>query len=95
MKVRCGRCLIVPATWSDLPRPSVDRGGCRADNEKTGGHAGVRMFKSKYLRIGIVVLLVFVIMLVWKGIGAAVFWATGTGAILFVLSFDPRIKRHW
>jgi len=62
---------------------------------RPGRHAGVRMFKNKYVRIGIVVLLVFIIALVLKGIGTAVFWATGTGAILFVLSFDPRIKRHW
>ncbi|MBC8477599.1 MAG: hypothetical protein H8D49_04570 [Dehalococcoidia bacterium] len=59
---------------------------------RPGRHAGVRMFKNKYVRIGIVVLLVFIITLVLKGIGAAVFWATGTGAILFVLSFDLRIE---
>jgi len=62
---------------------------------RPGSHTGVRMFKNKYLRIGIVVLLVFIIVLVLKGIGAATFWATGTGAILFIVSFDPRIKRHW
>ena len=62
---------------------------------RPGSHTGVSMFKNKYVRIGIVVLLVFIIVLILKGIGAAVFWAMGTGAILFFVSFDPRIKRHW
>jgi small-conductance mechanosensitive channel len=62
---------------------------------RPGSHTGVRMFKNKYVRIGIVVLLVSIIMFVLKGIGAAAFWAMVTGAILFFVSFDPRIKRHW
>ena len=51
--------------------------------------------KNKYVRIGTASLVVFVVVLVPKGLGTAAFWATITAAVLFILSFDPRIGRHW
>lgn len=51
--------------------------------------------KNKYVRIGTAALLVFVVILILKGPGAAAFWAAATAVVLFILSFDPRIKRHW
>lgn len=51
--------------------------------------------KNKYVRIGTAALLVFVVILILKGPGAAVFGAAATAVVLFILSFDPRIKRHW
>ena len=51
--------------------------------------------KSKYVRIGTAALAVFVVVFILKGLGTAAFWATVTAAVLFILSFDPRIGRHW
>ena len=36
VKMRRHTCLITAVAWRDLSRSSVDRGGCRADNEKAG-----------------------------------------------------------
>ena len=51
--------------------------------------------KNRYVRIGTAALVVFVVVLILKGLGTAAFWATVTAAVLFILSFDPRIGRHW
>ena len=53
------------------------------------------MPKNKYVRIGIAALVVFVVVTVLKGVGNGAFWGVVTAVVLFVLSFDPRIGRHW
>ncbi len=54
-----------------------------------------RIPKSKYVRIGTVALAVFVVVSILKGLETGAFWGVVTAAVLFVLSFDPRIGRHW
>lgn len=53
------------------------------------------MPKSKYARIALAALAVFVVVTALQGIGNGAFWAGVTAVVLFVLSFDPRIGRHW
>ena len=54
-----------------------------------------RMPKNKYVRIGTAALVVFLVVWIVKGLGTAAFWAVVTAAVLLMVSFDPRIGRHW
>ena len=54
-----------------------------------------RIPKNRYVRIGVAALVVFVIVSILKGLGDGAFWGVITAVALFVLSFDPRIGRHW
>ncbi len=56
---------------------------------------GLRLPRKRYLYAGLVVLVVFVVVLVRAGLGAALFWSALAGVVLFYLSFDPRLRRHW
>jgi len=55
----------------------------------------VGVLRHKYARIGIAALVVFVVVGTVEGPAAGAFWAGVTAAVVFILSFDPRIKRHW
>ena len=55
----------------------------------------VKIPGNKYIWIAVIVLVVFIVGLVWKGIVAAAFWSILAAALMVYLAFDPRIKRHW
>jgi len=55
----------------------------------------VKVPGNKYIWMVVVVLVVFTVVFVWKGIAAAAFWSVIAVVIMVYLAFDPRIKRHW
>lgn len=55
----------------------------------------VKVPGNKYIWMVVVVLVVFTVVFVWKGIAAAAFWSVIAVVIMVYLAFDPRIRRHW
>jgi hypothetical protein len=55
----------------------------------------VTILRNKYFLIVVVVITVF--MVVWRTVDlqAAIFYSVLTAVVLFFVTFDPRIKRHW
>ena len=55
----------------------------------------IKLLKNIYVRIVFVALAVFIVVWIVIDLSAGVFWGVLTGAALFFLTFNPRIKRHW
>ena len=53
------------------------------------------ILRNRYCQIAVVALVVFVVVWIAVGIGAALFWSALLIVVLVYLNFDPRIKRHW
>jgi len=65
------------------------------NNGKSEMKKWVTILKNKYFLLVVVVITVFAVVWCTVDLQAAVFYSLLTAAVLFFLTFDPRIKRHW